>query len=154
VVYHVELGRIVKDCRTSTLDIGPITALPKELYTVAWTATVGGEERVCKDPFSSLAGNLNPWLQRAYAQRTDSPFIATGHNGSVRLWNLDSRKLLTTPPMRANAGRETHERQLAFTPTGYHLLYADLTNKLYFIDPRAYLIRFTSVTAYYERDME
>ena len=71
-----------------------------------------------------------------------STVFATGHNGSVRLWNLDSRKLLATLPMRANAGKDTHEWQFAFSPTGYHLIYCDLTNKLHFIDPRAYLIRF------------
>ncbi len=154
VVYDVEFGRVVKDYRTSFAGIRSIAVLAKELHAVAWTATVHGEARVYADPFSSLAGNQNPWRQQAFTQRPGSPVIATGHYGSVRLWNFDTRKLLTTVPMRANAGRETHEWQLTFTPTGFHLLYADLTNKLYFIDPRAYLIRFTSVTAYSERDVE
>ena len=43
---------------------------------------------------------------------------------------------------------------LPFSPTGYHLLYADLTNKMYIIDPRAYLLGFTPISMYTERDVE
>ena len=43
------------------------------------------------------------------------------------MWNLATGHFIDAFPIRANAGHEQHAWQLTFTPTGNHLLYADLT---------------------------
>jgi hypothetical protein len=78
--------------------------------------------------------------------------LISGHDDSARVWDIQSGKLLWYIPVTLRSGQEK-VLQIVPSPTGYHFLYRT-KSRLYWLDPRAYLITGTPMSSFTSKDTE
>lgn len=154
-LYDIENERVVKNLLQQDARIISIALSPKENFSVIWTAMKEKEYRLYADPFYTLSGkSYNGRTQGITCHPTNEDIVVIGDHNSLRFWNFRRRDLKLCLPVKDRPGKSSHKWEPIFTPTGYHLLYLVRSDRLFFLDPRAYILKYHPVSEYQEEDFK